>query len=135
MKIKKHFRSFVFNTTALWFAAYLIKGVTISGGFKSFLITGLVLTLVNLFVRPLIKLLLLPVNLLTLGAFRWLVNVGALYLVASLVEQFQVSSFHFDGYNYQGFIIPQMDVSLFWSFVLTSFVISFITSLIYWLIK
>ena len=135
MKIKKHLRSYAFNTLALWFVAYLIEGVVISGGAKAFFLTGLALTLVNLFVRPLIKLLLLPVNLLTLGAFRWLVNVIALYLVTTLVDQFQIKAFVFEGYNYQGFIIPEMNISIFWAYVISSFMISFITSFIYWLIK
>ena len=135
MKIKKHLRSFAFNTIALKIAAQNIGGVTISGGTNFLMLSGLALTMVNLFVRPLIKLLLLPVNILTLGAFRWIVNVLTLYLVTILVPQLQIKAYAFQGYVYKGFVVPAMDLNTFWVLVLTSLLISLIVSFTYWLIK
>jgi len=135
MNFKKHLRSFVFNLIALWLVAQFIQGVSFVGGYQTLLLAALALTLVNLLVRPLIKLLLLPINLLTLGAFRWLVNVITLYLVTLLVPQFKISGFLFPGFTYQGFIVPAIYLTSFWVYVLSSFFLSLITSFLFWLRK
>lgn len=133
--MKRLLRSFVINTATLWLVTQILPGVGYAGGYQTLLLTALALTIVNLLVKPLINLLLLPINLLTLGAFRWLVNVAALYLVALIVPQFQINSFLFPGFTYQGFIIPSINLTVFWVFVLTSFLISLISSLFYWVVK
>lgn len=133
--MKRLLRSFVINTATLWLVTQILPGVGYAGGYQTLLLAALALTIVNLLVKPLINLLLLPINLLTLGAFRWLVNVAALYLVTLIVPQFQISSFLFPGFTYQGFIIPSINLTVFWVFVLTSFLISLISSLFYWVVK
>lgn len=133
--MKRLLRSFVINTATLWLVTQILPGVGYAGGHQTLLLTALALTIVNLLVKPLINLLLLPINLLTLGAFRWLVNVAALYLVTLIVPQFQIKSFLFPGFTYQGFIIPSISLTVFWVFVLTSFLISLISSLFYWVVK
>lgn len=133
--MKRLLRSFVINTATLWLVTQILPGVGYAGGYQTLLLAALALTVVNLLVKPLINLLLLPINLLTLGAFRWLVNVAALYLVALIVPQFQINSFLFPGFTYQGFIIPSINLTVFWVFVLTSFLISLISSLFYWVVK
>ena len=135
MKIKKHLRSFVFNLAALWLVSEFIKGVSLVGGYQTLFLAAVALTLINFLVRPLVKLLLLPVNLLTLGAFRWLINVIALYIATLFVPQFKINAFLFPGFSYQGFIIPSIHLGIFWVYVLTSFFLSFITSFLFWLIR
>lgn len=135
MKIKKYFRLFLINLVSLWLAVELIDGVTLSGDMRTLASTALVLTLVNLFIKPLLHLLLLPINLITLGAFRWLINVLTLYLVTLIVPQLKVSGFLFPGFSYQGFIIPEIFLTTFWAFVLASFLISLATTFLLWLIK
>ena len=133
--MKKHLRLFLINLAALWLVTNFLAGVNISGGLQSLALTALTLTVVNLAIRPLIKLLFLPINLITLGAFRWLVNVGSLYLVTLFVPQFEIRGFRFPGYNYQGFTIPAMNLNAFWALVLVSLIISFTTTLLLWLIR
>lgn len=135
MKIKRHLRSFVFNLATLWLISQMLEGVSFSGGYQTLFLAAVALTLVNFLVKPLIKLLLLPINLLTLGAFRWLVNVIALYLVTLLVPQFEIKSFLFPGFSYQGFVVPSIYLGTFWVYVLVSLFLSLITSFLFWLIK
>lgn len=135
MNIKRFLRFYIFSLAALWLVTQLIKGVTFAGGYQTLLLASLALTLVNLLVKPLVNLLLLPLNLLTLGAFRWVVNVAALYLVTLLVPQFKIEAFLFPGFSYQGFIIPPIHLNILWVFVLASLSISIITSFLFWLTK
>jgi putative membrane protein len=76
------------NSIALWALAQLYSGVSFAPGssLADYLIAGLVLGLVNAVVRPLLLLLTLPINLLTLGLFTLVVNAVVLLLVANLTS-------------------------------------------------
>jgi putative membrane protein len=133
--MKRHLRSFAINLASLWLVSQVLPGMSYGANYQTLLIAAFVLTIVNLIVKPLVNLLLLPINLLTLGAFRWLVNVASLYLVTILVPQFQITSFKFSGFVYQGFVIPPLELSVILVFILASFFISLTTSFLFWLVK
>lgn len=73
-------------------AAYLIPGVTISSG-AALAVGALVLGFVNAVVRPVMTILTLPLTLITLGLFYFVVNAAAFGLAAALVPGFSVASF------------------------------------------
>lgn len=72
--------------------AYLLPGVSVSGFFVA-LVVALVLGLVNVFVKPLVVILTLPINVLTLGLFTFVIDTLLIMLVAALITGFSVSSF------------------------------------------
>lgn len=133
--MKKYFRSYLFNLVSLSLCVSLLAGVSYEGDYKTIALAALVLTLVNFLIKPLINILLLPINLITLGAFRWLINVLSLYLVTLIVPLFKVDAFLFPGFSYQGFIFPPINLNVFWAFVLASFLISLMTTFLLWLAK
>ncbi len=77
---------------ALLLVAYLYPGVTVSS-FGSAMIAALVLGLLNTLLRPLLILLTLPVTLLTLGLFLFVINAAMFYLAARVLDGFAVSGF------------------------------------------
>lgn len=78
------------NTLALLVVAYLMSSVTIQS-FGTALVAALVLGLANAVVRPILVLLTLPVTVLTLGLFIFVIN-GAVFLgVSRLVSGFEVA--------------------------------------------
>jgi len=82
------------NALALWVASRLIDGFTFTQAtWQTFLWVGLVLGLVNGLLGPIIKLVTLPLRLLTLGLFTVIINLGLLYLVDVLFASFQIESF------------------------------------------
>lgn len=131
--MKALLRGIILNTAVIFFAAWVLPGLSYSKDFKVLISAAIALGLVNLIVRPIIKLITLPINLLTLGIFSWLINVLLLYLVTRLVPGFEVSAFYFEGWTYQGLIVPAMGVGLLSSYILSSFIISFLTSILGWL--
>ena len=80
------------NTLALIAVAYLMPSITITS-FGSALIAALVLGLVNAVVRPLLIVLTLPVTIVTLGLFIFILNGLLFWLVGSFVEGFVVRGF------------------------------------------
>ena len=133
--MKGFLRSFLINLFTLWLASKAVLGFKIENGWQTYLLGSLTLTLILIFVRPLLKLLFLPINFLTLGFFSWITNVIILYLLTVFIPRITVSPFEFPGFSYQGFIIPSIYFRTFESFVITSFVISIISNLLSWLYR
>ena len=82
----------VLNAGVLLLIAQFFVGVEISG-FYAALITALILGLVNAIIRPLIILLTLPVNVLTLGLFTFVINALLFWFVSTVVQGFHVDGF------------------------------------------
>ena len=77
---------------ALLLVAHLYPGVEVKS-FGSALIAALVLGLFNTLLRPILVVLTLPVTLLTLGLFLFVINAAMFYAAARVLEGFTVSSF------------------------------------------
>jgi len=73
-------------------SAYLLPGVTLSG-FGAALLAALVLGLLNVFIKPILLLLTLPINILTLGLFTLVINALVIMVVSAIVPGFHVSGF------------------------------------------
>lgn len=77
---------------ALLFTGWIVPGISFAG-FMSALIAAFVMGLVNLFIRPVLLILTLPLNLLTLGLLTFVINALMFLLVAKLVDGFVVTGF------------------------------------------
>lgn len=82
----------VCNVAALWAVDYLVDGVAIDDFWRG-VVAGAVLGLVNMLVRPVVKLLALPLIVLTLGVALFFVNLGMLALTAWLSPGFTITGF------------------------------------------
>ena len=80
------------NALALIAVAYLMPSITVSS-FGAALVAALVLGLINAVVRPVLVLLTLPVTLLTLGLFIFVLNGLLFWMVGSWLEGFGVGGF------------------------------------------
>ena len=80
------------NAGVLLLLPYLIPAVHVKS-FGTALLVALVLGLLNVFVRPLLVLLTLPITVLTLGFFLLVINGLMLWLVSRMLEGFEVTGF------------------------------------------
>lgn len=80
------------NALALMLVAYLYSGVQVTGIVQA-LIAALVLGLVNAIIRPILVILTLPVTIMTLGLFIFIINAFMFWFVAEVVHGFNVSGF------------------------------------------
>ena len=74
------------NGLGVVLAAWLIPGIDYQGGILYLLLTGLVIGLINLLVKPLVSFLSLPLILLSLGLFYLVINGAMLLLAAALLD-------------------------------------------------
>ena len=82
----------VLSTVAVFVTAKLLPGVKLEG-FGTALVVAVVLGAVNAVLRPVLLILTLPINILTLGLFTFVIIGGLVLLVSWLVPGFQVASF------------------------------------------
>jgi putative membrane protein len=79
-------------TAAILAASYLIEGIYVAGFFSAFFAAA-ILGVLNAFLRPILILLTLPVNVLTFGLFTFVINALLLLMVSGVIAGFQVRGF------------------------------------------
>jgi len=102
-------------TFAITITSYLLPFIEITGDTVlkkagiAFL-AGFILGLVNVFIRPVIRLLTIPINILTLGLFNLIINAGMLWVVDYFVDNFKI--FGFWGYFWSSIAISIINILL-----------------------
>jgi putative membrane protein len=81
------------NALALWAAARIVGRVDLSHSWLTVILAALVLTLLNWYVKPAIKLLALPLVIVTLGIALFFISMLMLWLTSALVSGFQIDGF------------------------------------------
>jgi putative membrane protein len=104
----------IVNGLAVYLASYLLPGVHVRDFFVAITV-AVIMGIVNIIIKPVLFLLTLPINILTLGLFTLVINGLMVILVARLVPGFSVDSF-------------------FWA-VIFSVALSFISSFFNWIRK
>jgi len=79
-------------TTAVLAASYFIDGIQVSS-FKAALLAAALLAILNALFRPVLLLLTLPINILTLGLFTFVINGLLLLMVSGVIKGFYVQGF------------------------------------------
>lgn len=88
----KNIIKFLVNGFVVYATAYLLSGVTITS-FKVALIVALVLAGLNILIKPILLFLSLPVTILTLGLFTFVIDALMVILATKIVPGFSVDSF------------------------------------------
>lgn len=89
----------------------ILEGISVDT-YTTAILVALVMSLLNTFVKPILQVLSIPITILTLGLFYFVINVGIVYLCAYFV----------DGFSVAGFIAP----------LIFGFILSIINSLVSW---
>lgn len=119
------------TAAGFYVAQYFLSGFQIQNNWNTYLIVSLVFVIFNFVLKPIINLLLLPINILTLGLFRWLTNVLVLYLFDLAYDSISIVGFTYPGLNSSVLSLPSGYLGLFWVLVLSSLLMSLTYSIIY----
>jgi putative membrane protein len=99
------------NAAALWVAVQIVPGLNWSGNeWSKFLLVAVVFSLINSYVKPILRILTLPISLITLGLFLLVLNALLLMLTGAISDQLNL-----------GFTVAD-----FWAALLGSIVISIV---------
>lgn len=84
------FARLIISAATLMLVTYIVPGITVDS-FYTALVAALALGLLNAVVRPVLVILTLPITILTLGIFIFIINASLFLFVASFVDGFEVS--------------------------------------------
>lgn len=80
------------NLFALFLVSNIMHGIVIHG-WQTFIAASIVLSFINLFLKPILKVVFLPINILSLGFFTLIINAVILYCTSGIVKGFYVKDF------------------------------------------
>ena len=124
------FKNWFRNLIVLLALARFYPGFVIPYDFGSQLFTSFVLTAITIFFQPILKMIVLPVNIITFGMFTWLLEALILLLLTLIIDQVSFKSFSFSAFSFMGIIIPQGEINIILSVFLGSIMFKFLQSLI-----
>ncbi len=81
----------VINAAALWVSAELIGGLEFDGELVDLLIVAVIFGLLNTFIRPIVKLLTLPITIVTLGLFTFVINAAMVMITAEISDSLSIA--------------------------------------------
>ncbi|MBD3616516.1 MAG: phage holin family protein [Gracilimonas sp.] len=84
--------AWLLNSISVYATANLLKGVEIKNFWSAVFVAAL-LALINIFVKPILLILSLPITIITFGLFVWVINAALIMLVDALIEGFKVKNF------------------------------------------
>ena len=94
------------NAVAIFLADYLVPGIIFEGDILTLFIAGLLLGLINFFIKPIVKLISTPLIVITLGLFIVAINIALLWLLE--------------------YFVPELTIIGFWSYFWGVMIISFV---------
>ena len=113
-------RLIAINSLSIFLVSLFLPGFHVSGAFTSFIIGGALLTIAATFLDPIMKIITLPFNILTLGFLSFLTTLAALLLITVFYGNIGVSAFTFEGFTFAGIVIQKNQLSLPLSFIVIS---------------
>jgi putative membrane protein len=115
----KLLKPLIVSGLTIFFLAYLLPTVSYMD-WTTLALATVTLTLLNKIVRPILKILFLPINIVTLGLFSVILNVALLWLVTYLVPGFNIAAMTLFGVEFNNFfslLIISAVIGLFQSFL------------------
>ena len=88
----------IINAVAIWITSLLLSGFVFTGNIINLVIIGVVFGLINALIRPLVKLLTLPINIATLGLFSLVINTVMLMLTVWLSDSLSLEGGFFKSF-------------------------------------
>lgn len=133
--MKAFLRHILINLLVIYIVDVFYPGFSIPHDAKTLISAAVIWLLLNKIVKPIIKLLLLPINLITLNLFSWVISMLTLFLLQVIVGGISITAYNFPGLTYQGFAIPSLYINVFLSYLITSTALNAVHSGILWLIR
>jgi len=131
--MRKLIKQVLFSSISLYVVSYLFPQVKISN-IPTLIIAAFVFTIFSWFVKPVLKILFLPVNLITFGLFSWVIQIIVLYLVVLVVPGFVIGEIQIPAFELGPFLFSSYTLSKFWSLFFVSFFMGFANGLLAWIL-
>lgn len=122
--MKRIIRGIIFSALSLYLTSLAIHGFSIRYELKPFLLATLILAIVYYLIVPLSKLILLPLNILTLGFVSVIVYILLFNYVITYFGFISIQPWTFEGITLSGFAIPKMHFNYFSTLIISALLYS-----------
>lgn len=134
-RMKRLIASIIFHIFAIFLVSQTFSGIKITGGLQFIALAGLALSVLNFILRPIIKLIAFPLQILTFGLFSIFINAGMLYLLTRLLPQIRIVPFILQSISFKTFHTGTYSLNLVESFIFIAFVISCVVTILSWVTR
>ena len=131
--MKHILRGTFINSLSLFLVSIAFSGLVIKGGFPTYILAGAILTVFSILFDPIVKLITLPFNIITLGLLSFLTTLVSLFVLSLFFQNIKITDFVFRGFSFAGIEIREILFSGFLSFIAISATIYFLNKVIDWL--
>jgi putative membrane protein len=131
--MKNILRHYIITLFVLWVVDYIIPGLSITGGPVTYAFAAAVLFLLNIFIKPILKIILLPISVVTLGLTGIFINTLIFFGLDYFMEEITVLSWDFNGTALAGYSIPAFEFGIIATYVVSAIIISFLITFMRWL--
>jgi putative membrane protein len=122
--MKHALKAILVNSIAITLTAMVLPGIDYNNSLSTLIVTAAVLGIASTFIRPALSLILLPINVITLGIAGLFLNALILFITTLLVQNFNIITFTLV-FNNTPIFIP-----LFWSYVICAAALGFVASIL-----
>jgi putative membrane protein len=122
--MKHIFRAILVYSVAIALTGLFLPGIDYGNRIGTLLLAAIVMGITNTFIRPVLNLILLPVNIITLGLVGLLMNAIILFIVTLLVQDFNVIPFTIQ-FGTSSIFLP-----LIWSYIVSATILSTVIGVI-----
>ena len=133
--MKSLLKRYLVVTVSLFTLTQLINSVSISGGWRQFLLASFVLSVIIYIVKPILNLIMLPINLITLNMASWILTFVCIYLWTFLVRDVNIGPWQFEGLNTGPLKLSGLTLVSWQVVFLSSVVLTFLIQFYNWIVK
>lgn len=128
-------KNYFLTTISIFTLTQLIPAFVIPGGFYSLLYSSLILWILLFFVKPVINIIALPINIITLNTFSWIIHALIFYIWTILVPAISIHSWVFTGLKIGPVTFSSINLSRWEVIILASVLSLMLIRFLGWVIK
>lgn len=133
--MKPLLKRYLVVTVSLLTLTQLINSVSITGGWRQFLLASFVLSLIIYIVKPILNLIMLPINLITLNMASWILTFLCIYLWTFLVRDVNIGPWQFGGLVLGSVKLTPFELIAWQAVLLSSIVLTILIKFYSWVVK
>jgi len=128
-------KKYLLSTAAVFILLQIVPAVSIAGSWQNLFFASFVLSIVTFILRPIVNLLLLPINLVTLNLSSWFVYLATFYVWTAMLPQIRISNWYISGLQVGTITVSAFNLVKWQVTVVSAFVFIIVYKILNWIFK
>jgi putative membrane protein len=131
--VKGVLRHVVYYSISLAILPLFLSGINIAGGFQTYLLAGIMLTILYYIIKPIVGIISFPLTIISTGLFTFLINTLILYLMTIFLPQVDVGKSVLHGFSLWGISASSIQLNRLLSYLFCSAIMTIFMGMARWL--